>query len=152
MSKANIPSYLDIEEGLAVWNESDMDFLTLKNLKKEAAFVYAVYIGEQLSFRQLYNSLLAVFSKNTAFNITYRVKRGLGDTNYPGIYTKDIVYFRGFKKVKRALEKDKSLYEKLYAGKIDLKQCEWVDDGLIPRAKIVPSKQEWNELFKKVGI
>jgi len=152
LSKANIPSYLDIEEGLAVWNESDMDFLTLKNLKKEAAFVYAVYIGEQLSFRQLYNSLLAVFSKNTAFNITYRVKRGLGDTNYPGIYTKDIVYFRGFKKVKRALEKDKSLYEKLYAGKIDLKQCEWVDDGLIPRAKIVPSKQEWNELFKKVGI
>lgn len=152
LSKANLPSYLDIEEGLAVWNESDMNLLTLKNLKKEAAFVYAIYIGEQLSFRQLYNSLLAVFPKSSAFDITYRVKRGLGDTNYPGIYTKDIVYFRGFKKVKRALEKDKLLYEKLYAGKIDLKQCEWVDDGLLPRAKIVPSKQEWNELFKKMGI
>ena len=152
LSKANLPSYLDIEEGLAVWNESDMNLLTLKNFKKEAAFVYSIYIGEQLSFRQLYNSLLSVFSKNSAFDITYRVKRGLGDTNYPGIYTKDIVYFRGFKKVKRALEKDKLLYEKLYAGKIDLKQCEWVDDGLLPRAKIVPSKQEWNELFKKIGI
>lgn len=152
LSKANLPSYLDIEEGLAVWNESDMELLTLKNLKKEAAFVYAIYIGEQLSFRQLYNSQLSVFPKSTAFDITYRVKRGLGDTSYPGIYTKDIVYFRGFKKVKRALEKDKSLYEKLYAGKINLKQCEWVDDGLIPRAKIVPSKQEWNELFKKSGI
>ena len=152
LSKPNLPKYLDIEEGLAIWNESDMNLLTLKNFKKSASFVYAIYIGEQLSFRQLYNALLAVFPKNTAFNITYRVKRGLGDTSYPGTYTKDIVYFRGFKKVKKALEKDKSLYEKLYAGKIDLKQCEWVDDGLIPKAKIVPSKQEWNDLFRKVGI
>jgi len=152
LSKPNLPKYLDIEEGLAIWNESDMNLLTLKNFKKSASFVYAIYIGEQLSFRQLYNALLAVFPKNTAFNITYRVKRGLGDTSYPGTYTKDIVYFRGFKKVKKALEKDKSLYEKLYAGKIDLKQCEWVDDGLIPKAKIVPSKQEWSDLFRKVGI
>ncbi|MBP6976154.1 hypothetical protein KBB42_00970, partial [Candidatus Dojkabacteria bacterium] len=61
-------------------------------------------------------------------------------------------YFRGFRKVKKALEKDKSLYEKLYAGKIDIKQCEWVDDGLIPKPKMVPSKEQWRDIFKKVGI
>lgn len=152
LSNANLPSYLDIEEGLATWNESNMGLLTLGWLKEKAAMTWAIYIGEVLTFRQLYNCLLGVLPKKTAFDVTYRVKRGLGDTGYPGIYCKDVVYFRGFRKVKKALEKDKSLYEKLYAGKIDLTQCEWVDDGLIPKAKMVPSKEEWLQVFKKVGI
>jgi len=152
LSNANLSSYLDIEEGLATWNESLNNLLTLKTLKKKASFVYAIYIGEKMSFRQLYNSMLSVFPKKTAFNITYRVKRGIADCSYPGIYSKDIVYFRGFNRVKKALERDKSLYEKLYAGKIDFKQCEWVDDGLIPKAKIVPSKEQWSDIFKKAGI
>ena len=152
LSNANLVSYLDIEEGLATWNESDMNLLTLGWLKKKAAMTWAIYLGEKLTFRQLYNSMLGILPKKTAFDITYRVKRGLGDTSYPGIYAKDVVYFRGFRKVKKAIERDKSLYEKLYAGKIDIKQCEWVDDGLIPKAKIVPSKEQWGEIFKKVGI
>jgi len=152
LSNANLTSYLDIEEGLATWNESDMDLLTLSWLKKKAAMTWAIYIGEKLTFRQLYNTMLGLFPKKTAFDITYRVKRGLGDTSYPGIYSKDIVYFRGFRKVKKAIEKDKALYEKLYSGKIDINQCEWVDDGLIPKAKIVPSKEQWRDIFEKVGI
>ena len=152
LSNANLGEYLDIEEGLATWNESDMNLLTLAWLKKKAAMTWAIYLGEKLTFRQLYNSMLGILPKKTAFDITYRVKRGLGDTSYPGIYAKDIVYFRGFRKVKKAIERDKSLYEKLYAGKIDIKQCEWVDDGLIPKAKVVPSKEQWGEIFKKVGI
>jgi len=152
LSNANLVGYLDIEEGLAIWNESNMELLTLKWLKERAAMTWAIYMGEKLTFRQLYNSILGVLPKKTAFDITYRVKRGLGDTSYPGIYAKDIVYFRGFRKVKKALEKDKSLYEKLYAGKIDIKQCEWVDDGLIPKPKMVPSKEQWRDIFKKVGI
>ncbi|OGC44304.1 hypothetical protein A2400_01080 [candidate division WS6 bacterium RIFOXYB1_FULL_33_14] len=152
LSKANLPEYLDIEEGLATWNESNMDLLTLGWLKEKAALTWGIYIGEKLTFRQLYNSMLGVLPPKSAFSVTYRVKRGLGDTSYPGIYCKDIVYFRGFRKVKKQLEKDKSLYEKLYAGKIDFKQCEWVDDGLIPKAGIVPSKELWKGIFKKAGI
>lgn len=152
LSKSNLPSYLDIEEGLAIWNESYMDVLTLRWLKEKAAMVWGIYIGEKLTFRQLYNSILGVLPKKSAFGVTYRIKRGLGDTSYPGIYSKDIVYFRGFRKVKKALEKDKSLYDKLYAGKIDLEQCEWVDDGLIPKAILVPTKDNWKSIFKKAGI
>ncbi len=152
LSNANLTSYLDVEEGLATWNESDMDLLTLGWLQKKAALTWAIYIGEKLTFRQLYNSLLGVFPKITSFDITFSVKRGLGDTSYPGIYAKDVVYFRGFRKVKKALEKDKSLYEKLYAGKIDIDQCEWVDDGLIPKPKIVPTKEQWKDIFKKLEI
>ncbi|MDX9739081.1 MAG: DUF1704 domain-containing protein [Candidatus Dojkabacteria bacterium] len=152
LSNANLPSYLDVEEGLATWNESNMDLLTLRWLKGKAALVWAIYLGEQLSFRELYNSVLAVLPKRSAFDVVYRVKRGLGDTSYPGIYAKDVVYFRGFRKVAYRLEKDRSLYEKLYAGKIGFEQCEWVDTGLIPKAKIVPSKEMWKDIFRKVGI
>ena len=129
LGNANLPSYLDVEEGLATWNESQMNLLTLGWLKRKAALTWGIYVGEELTFRQLYNCVLGVLPKSSAFSVVYRVKRGLGDTSCPGVYTKDIVYFRGFRKVKSKLEKDKSLYEKLYAGKIDFKQCEWVDEG-----------------------
>ena len=152
LGNANLPAYLDVEEGLATWNESEMGVLTEDGLKKKAAYVYAIKIGENMSFRQLYNALLGSLPKYSAFNIVYRVKRGLADTAKPGIYTKDIVYFRGFRKVLKKLGEDKSLYPLLYAGKIDFKQCDWVREGLIPKAKIVPSKEMWNKIFTKVGI
>ena len=152
LGNANLPAYLDVEEGLATWNESEMGVLTEDGLKKKAAYVYAIKIGENMSFRQLYNALLGSLPKHSAFNIVYRVKRGLADTAKPGIYTKDIAYFRGFRKVLKKLGEDKSLYPLLYTGKIDFKQCDWVREGLIPKAKIVPSKEMWNKIFTKVGI
>lgn len=152
LSNANLPEYLDVEEGLATWNESNMGLLTDKWLKNKAALTWAIYLGEELSFRELYNVLLAVLPKYSAFDVTYRVKRGLGDTNDSGLYVKDVAYFRGFRKVKRALEKNPNLYRELYAGKITIKQCEWVEDGLLPMPSNVPTKEKWLEIFKKAGI
>ncbi len=151
-SNANLPEYLDVEEGLATWNESNMGLLTDKWLKNKAALTWAIYLGEDLSFRELYNVLLAVLPKYSAFDVTYRVKRGLGDTHDRGIYSKDIAYFRGFRKVKKKLEENPRLYNQLYAGKITFKQCEWVEDGLIPMPNNVPNKEKWLEIFEKAGI
>ncbi len=152
LGNANLPSYLDIEEGLATWNEESMGFLTDKWLKKKAALVWAIYLAEEMSFRQLYNALSGNFLKPSAWDITYRVKRGLGDTSYPGIYAKDLAYFRGFRRVKRVLEKDPTMYGKLYAGKIDFKQAKWVDEGLLSKPDIIPSKELWKDIFSKAGI
>jgi len=152
LSKANLASYLDVEEGLATWNEQNLGLLTDKWLVKKAVLTYALYIGEDMSFRALYNTLLGILPKYGAFSTAYRVKRGLSDTTYGGLYTKDIVYFRGFRKVMRKLEKDSSLYELLYAGKIDFKQTEWVREGLIRKPDLVPTKEKWQEIFKKAGI
>jgi hypothetical protein len=152
LSKPNLPSYLDVEEGLATWNENNMGLLTENWLKKKAALVYALYVGEDMSFRQLYNCMLGVLPKYASFDVVYRVKRGLSDTSYGGLYAKDIAYFRGFRRVLNKLEKDISLYELLYSGKIGFEQCEWVREGLIPRAKNIPTKERWNEIFKKAGI
>ncbi|MHC1716668.1 MAG: tyrosine/phenylalanine carboxypeptidase domain-containing protein [Candidatus Dojkabacteria bacterium] len=152
LSKPNLVEYLDVEEGLATWNEYQMGLLTSKWLKEKAAYVYASYIGESLTFRELFNILLGVLPKYSAFTTVYRVKRGLSDTSEPGIYTKDICYFKGFRKVMKKLSEESNLYNLLYAGKIGFKQCEWVEDGLIPKAKIIPSNSMWMEIFKKAGI
>lgn len=152
LGNANLTSYLDIEEGLATWNEESMGFLTDTWLKKKAGMTWAIYLAENLSFRQLYNALSGNFLKYSAWDIAYRVKRGLGDTSYPGVYAKDVVYFRGFRRVKAALEKDPLKYSKLYAGKIDLNQTKWVDEGLLPKPEIVPSKELWEDIFKKAGL
>ncbi len=152
LAKPNLSTYLDVEEGLATWNEHNLGLLTDEWLLKKAALVYALYIGEDLTFRQLHNSMLGILPKYGAFNTVYSVKRGLGDTAYSGLYSKDISYFRGFRKVLKKLEKELSLYELLYAGKIDFKQCKWVREGLIPKPKSVPNKERWEEIFKKAGI
>lgn len=152
LGKANVPKYLDVEEGLATWNEEQSGVLTYKNLKKRAGLVWAVYVGKDLSFRQLYNALLGSFKRLEAFDITYRVKRGLGDTSKPGIYSKDVVYYRGFRRVRKRLIEDPSAFDKLYAGKIDLKQIKWVEDGLLPKPNLVFDKVTFFKAFKKAGI
>ncbi len=152
LGNATLPEYLDVEEGLATWNESNMGFLTENWLRKKVALAYAIYIGEKMTFRELYNCLYAILPKLSAFSTTYRVKRGLSDTSKHGIYAKDVVYFRGFRKVSARLAKNPSLYNMLYSGKITFKQCEWVEDGLIPKATNIPTKEEWLSIFKKVGL
>jgi len=153
LSRPNLPQYLDTEEGLALWNEMHMNVLTERWLKMRAAWVWAIYIGKEMSFRELYNVMLGVLPKKTAFDVVYRVKRGLSDTSYPGIYAKDIVYFRGLRKVMKEITKNPKIYNELYAGKISLSQCEWVEEGLIKKPSILPpTREEWEKIFKKVGI
>ncbi len=152
LGKPNLVGYQDIEEGLAMYNEEKMGVLDFVQFRKRALLSWAIFVGEEMSFRHLYNSLLMVVPKLGAFDIAYRVKRGLHDTAQPGIYGKDIVYFRGFRIVRKRLESDMSLYNKLYAGKIGFKQISWVDDGLIPKAEIVLDPNLFERAFKKAGI
>lgn len=152
LAKANVPNYLLVEEGLAMFNEELMNVLTEKDLRNRAAMVWAISIGKNMSFRNLYSALLALFPKKQAFDLTYRVKRGLGDTSKPGIYSKDLVYLRGFLKVRRKIKAHPSLYNTLYAGKIGFDKVEWVEEGLISKAKVVPTKKQFEDIFKELGI
>ena len=152
LSKPNLTNYLDVEEGLAMYNEEKMGLLKDIDLKERAGTVYAIYVGQDLSFRQLYNVLLGSFTRQKAFKIAYLVKRGLGDTSKPGISVKPVVYFRGFRKIRKRFETDASLYKKLYAGKISFAQTFWVDEGLIPEPKIIPSEEIFKVAFKKAGV
>jgi len=151
-SRANLNSYLDTEEGLALYNEELFGVLSIEALRKRALFVYLIGVGHDCTFRQLYNIALGFLKPKDAFNTVLRVKRGLGDGALSGIYPKDIVYFRGYRRVRRAIDRAPKIYDSLYAGKISLRQVEWVEEGLLPKPKYVPDKDEYNKLFKKLGI
>lgn len=152
LATSNLPSYLEAEEGLATYNEEQFGVLKRKDLNVRAGKVWAIRVGEQMSFRELYDASLAFAPKIEAFHLVYRVKRGLGDTNMPGIYSRDYHYFKGFRKVRKQVAKDATIYEKLYAGKIGFNQVKWVDEGLIPKPKLVLTKEMFDDAFKIAGI
>jgi hypothetical protein len=152
LKNSNLDSYLDAEEGLASYNEERMGLLTYSELRTKALPTWAIQIGEGMSFRELHGALLASVPKRTAFSIALRVKRGLSDTSEAGIYVKDVVYFRGYKRLKNKLKNDVSLYEKLYSGKIGFKEVKWVDEGLIPRPDIKFDPKVFQKIFKKARI
>lgn len=85
-------------EGLAVYNE----FLT-KTLTENAYETYWLRLKAvtmlQYSFRDIFEELSRYTGVDKAFMITYRVKRGMGDTASPGGFPKDASYLYGFEKV-----------------------------------------------------
>ncbi|MCB9359116.1 DUF1704 domain-containing protein [Candidatus Woesearchaeota archaeon] len=118
--------YLTTEEGLAVLNEELHNCLTKATLKTYAARVIAVHKAMKCTFRETYNYLVPYVGKHNAFEITLRAKRGLGNTFFPGGFTKDHLYLKGYCEVKRYLNSGGSL-QRLYYGKIGLKDIETVE-------------------------
>ena len=88
--------YLSTEEGLAVVNEEMHNCLTRSTLKTYAARVVAVSKALKCNFRETFNYLEPFVGKDNAFDITLRVKRGLGDTTWAGAFTKVMVYLKGY--------------------------------------------------------
>jgi len=147
-----LPSYLDVEEGLAAWNEETFGLMTEKDLRNRAAKTVAIYLSKTLDFRELYNSMLLIVPKGLAWSFAYSAKKGLGDASKLGVNTRDVVYFRGYRKVRRKLADNKSLINKMYTGKINFSQIKWIDDGLIKKPKFVLDEKVMKKVFKKAGI
>ena len=150
--KPNVREYLDDEEGLAMLNEERYGVLRAIDVKRRAALVYAVYLGQTLSFRQVFNALCAVYPKQNAYDVVLRVKRGLSDTSLPGGYTRDACYLRGFLRLKKRLLDDEISYRNLYAGKIPLSAVSLVEEGILPRPTVYPTKELIAKVFKETGL
>jgi uncharacterized protein (TIGR02421 family) len=127
-----LTGYLGTEEGLAVLNEERNNCLTKATLKTYAARVIAVHKALKCNFRETYNYILPYVGKDNAFDVTLRVKRGLGNTFFPGAFTKDYLYFKGYFEVKKYIQNHGELI-KLYYGKIPIKDLEIIEKipGLI---------------------
>jgi hypothetical protein len=115
-----IPGYLNTEEGLAVYNEENSGCLNNFVLKVYAGRVIAIDMALRCSFRETYEELTKHFTKNTAWRITLRAKRGLSDTSLPGAFTKDLAYLQGYYDVKKFLANRGNIND-LYYGKIGTK-------------------------------
>lgn len=76
------------------------------------------------------------FTKNLAFQRTFRLKRGFEDTSSPGCFAKEAVYYEGMIEVKNYLDKDGDV-KKLFAGKVGFDDFEYVP---VPKDVIIPSR------------
>ncbi|MFH1547593.1 MAG: tyrosine/phenylalanine carboxypeptidase domain-containing protein [bacterium] len=150
--KPNLIEYLDAEEGLALYNEELYGVLRNIDIKRKAAQTYAVYLSETMSFREVFKAMNAVYPKRNAFATVLRVKRGMSETSRPGGYYKDVSYLRGFLKVRKFLKDNEVGYRNLYAGKIGLDHLYLVEEGILPKPQIVPSKEAVKSMFKQVGL
>lgn len=118
-------------EGLAIFNEIYTGLLTKSAYEYYFYRLKAVELIDR-SFREIFNELTYHIGDKKAFLITYRVKRGMGDTSRPGGYPKDAAYLLGFQAVHEYLKKG-GPYELLYLSPVpDLGQLLLKYD-LLPR-------------------
>jgi uncharacterized protein (TIGR02421 family) len=121
------PGYLRTEEGLAVYNEEVNHCLNNAVLKMYAGRVIAIDSALTSSFAETYTLLRTSFTKNDAWRLTVRAKRGLVDSGQPGAFTKDLAYLSGYLEVKEYAESGGDM-NKLYYGKIGLSNVAVLDD------------------------
>jgi uncharacterized protein (TIGR02421 family) len=114
-----LKDYVATEEGLAVANEELNHCLTRSTLKTYAARVIAIDKGLKCTFSETFHYLLPFVGKENAFEITMRVKRGLGNTMWAGAFTKDYLYLKGFFDVRKFIA-NKGDIKELYYGKVGL--------------------------------
>jgi hypothetical protein len=102
-------------EGMAVFNEIQSGMITRNAYETYYYRLKAVSMLDK-SFREIFNYLAQYLTMEKAYMITYRVKRGMGDTSQPGGYPKDAAYLLGYQKVFEYLDSQGEM-EFLYMAK-----------------------------------
>ena len=98
-----------------------------QTLKNYAGRVLAIHLALENSFRDTFNYLKKYFSEETAYHLTLRAKRGLSDTSKPGAFTKDLIYLKGYEKIKTHLNNNPEDLNKLFIGKIAIEDLNYIN-------------------------
>lgn len=116
--------YLKIQEGLAIYNVEKKLYIPFTENKKIATFIVAMSMKDK-TLKEIMNSLINDYKidERNAFGTAIKVKRGVGDENAKGIFTKDYLYYSGYHKIKKFIENGGDLKD-LYVGKINIEQLE----------------------------
>ena len=127
-----LPGSLETEEGLALYAEECVGAASPGMAWRQGLVVQAVAWAETMGFRELFERLAERGGRPLAWGISLRVKRGLKNPGEPGVYGKDVVYFRGLRTVRNWLANGGGLAN-LYVGKVGVHHpiSEWLDAGLI---------------------
>jgi alpha-L-glutamate ligase-like protein/uncharacterized protein (TIGR02421 family) len=121
-----LADYLTTEEGLAVYNQEQTE--SSDTIKKywPASSVIGIRTAMEGSFVDVYRKIVELgFGAERAWRVALKAKRGLADTGKPGAFTKDFVYYKGFKMVEDFVKKGGDLRD-LYYGKTNLEDLETV--------------------------
>lgn len=124
--KRGFANYLETQEGLAIYNILTQKHEEAKNLYLSISLVYAVDLAMKHSFVEIFEKMLDIkIPPERAWRNALKVKRGLEDTSEPGGFTKDFLYYKGYKDIKQFAEQG-DLIKDLYRGKFNLKDLEIV--------------------------
>lgn len=121
------PDYLESEEGLAITNELKAGCLTQIDLKKYSLRFMLADQCLKSSFYEMFSFCLPYKGNDfdEAFNMVLRFKRGLEDTSVAGGTIKDLVYYRGYERVRNLNEET---IRALYHGKIGIEHLPVLDE------------------------
>lgn len=127
--------YLKTEEGLAIWNQNNLNLELGEKLLTPSYLVIAIYMAGKMNFVDLFHYLKSTFelSNDLTWKLCVKSKRGLKNTNLKTAFTKDSIYFSGLREVEKFVKKG-GLVEDLYVGKIgisDLPLIQKIED-LVP--------------------
>jgi len=119
-------NYLITQEGMAMYNvEKQKHDHFFKNYKA-LAHVIAINNGKKEGFKEIYNELIKLnIPKKQAFRSALKAKRGIENTKLKGVFTKDYIYYKGYKQVKEFIKSGHKI-EELYIGKINLNDLDTV--------------------------
>lgn len=135
--------YLETEEGLAMYNQNNIQVALGEKALWPALRIIGIYLGKNLSFLDLFHTLKNMFpflEENSIFTTCVKVKRGLEDTRILSVFTKDSVYFTGQRKVEAFMKKvTKKDIELLYSGKVSLASLPLISMVKIQNPKLIPA-------------
>jgi len=121
-----LADYLATEEGLAVYNQERTESNETEKRYWPASSVVGIYRAMHGSFADVYAELVKLgFSMDRAWKVALKAKRGLEDTSQPGAFTKDFIYFKGYRMILDFIGKGGDL-RNLYYGKINLNDLDIV--------------------------
>ncbi|MBL7055973.1 DUF1704 domain-containing protein [Candidatus Woesearchaeota archaeon] len=135
-----LAKYDETEEGLALYKERVAGLLDSRILKGYAGRVLAIDIALNSGFRDTYLFLRKFYSREKAWTLTVRVKRGLGDTSLHGAFTKDLIYLKGYFGVLNFLEHNS--LKSLHYGKVSVLNAPYMSSirGLTDPDRILRDK------------
>lgn len=129
--------YLETEEGLAINNEFRAGCLSEADLNKYALRFLLADKCLNASFYEMFKYCLPYKGNDfdEAFNMVLRFKRGLEDTSMAGGTIKDLVYYRGYERVRNL--NDETI-RALYHGKIGIEHLHILDEMDIKAPALLP--------------
>jgi alpha-L-glutamate ligase-like protein/uncharacterized protein (TIGR02421 family) len=121
-----LADYLETQEGLAIYNIMTQMKESEKNLYLAVSLVYAVDMAMNHSFVEVFEKMLDFkIPPERAWRTALKVKRGLEDTEAPGCFTKDFLYYKGYKQVESFVAQGGDIKD-LYRGKFNVNDLDLI--------------------------
>ncbi|HYD35869.1 MAG TPA: tyrosine/phenylalanine carboxypeptidase domain-containing protein [Vitreimonas sp.] len=148
------PEFRKTEEGLAGLHT--FLFRTDKIITRSYLTYTAVALAQKLSFSEVFHQLLPYgISRQQAWRLAVRTKRGLSDTAQAGGLSKDICYFEGMVEVWQWLKNQEHDPKDLYLGRLGLDQIEAMKPQAVTTGLRYPSffadLEQYRHLINEIG-